>query len=115
MALVKLRGIAVAWPPMLSGSTLAVLLVLSGLIALLIILATQRKLPWQGLRIRIGAKEKLKFRVEGRRRKNCPACWSVIKESDPVVRCTVDPAHRIHRDCRELVQEKCPQCKGKLE
>src|SRR5215469_14970229 len=85
------------------------------LVALLIISAKQRMLPWQGPRIRIGPKEKIKFRVEGIRKYKCPACWSEIREGDPMIRCTIDPAHRIHRDCRELVQDKCPQCKGKLE
>jgi hypothetical protein len=115
MSLLELGGIAMAWPTTVSESVVAVFLVLSGLIALLIILAKQRKLPWQKLSIRIGAKEKLKFRVEGGRKQNCPACLSAIKDSDSVVRCTLDPAHRIHRDCRTLVQSKCPQCGGRLE
>ncbi len=102
--------------PAISANTLAILLLLFGAIALLIVLYSQRKLPGQRrLRIRIGPKEKLKFRVEAIRKHNCPACRSEIKEGDPVISCTLDRAHRIHRDCRELVQDKCPVCRGRLE
>jgi len=116
MSLIALGILPTTWlAAVMSGTTIAILLVLFGLVALLIISAKQRMLPWQGPRIRIGPKEKIKFRVEGIRKYKCPACWSEIREGDPMIRCTIDPAHRIHRDCRELVQDKCPQCKGKLE
>jgi hypothetical protein len=110
------QNVAAAWlMALMSESTIAVLLLLSGVVALVIILAKQRMLPWQGQRIRIGPKDIVKIIAGGIRRHKCPACLNPIESNDPVIHCTRHPRHRIHQDCRELAGGKCPQCGEKLE
>ena len=98
----------------MSVSTMAVLLLLLGVVALVMILAKQRMLPWQGSRVRIGPRELVRIMAWARRHQ-CPACLQPIEDIDPVIHCTLNPRHRIHRDCRELAGDKCPQDGGKLE
>jgi len=59
-------------------------------------------------RIKILGKDKIIIRAAAAR--NCPACKKVLAEGVVTAKCSMNPAHEIHKACKVLVNGKCPQC-----
>ncbi len=100
------------------SSSLAILLLLLLVAAFAGAAHLVRKMPsWRRpgrtRRIKVLGKDKIIISVAGTR--NCPACRKPLTEGDLTARCSVNPAHEIHKACKVLVNGKCPKCGHALE
>jgi hypothetical protein len=59
-------------------------------------------------------RERVRLYAAGIRGKNCKGCRQKLFDGSPLAHCERDASHQIHRECVELVQGKCPDCRGNL-
>ncbi len=103
----------------MSDFVLTLVVVLLVVAAVVLVILARRWKPAEPAekkpRIIIHPKERIVLVAEGTKKpRNCPACWSRLDKGVPAARCSRDPSHEIHEECRELVQGQCPECKGPL-
>lgn len=48
-------------------------------------------------------------------KRHCPACSNVLAPEQGTVKCTLNPAHVVHKECKQLMKGTCPTCRGALE
>jgi len=78
----------------------------------------------ESLTLRFSPKLKVPPQAQSKQRKNnisiraglemCRACRQPFRPDDTKARCQVNPKHRVHKECVELMKNKCPSCGGQL-
>jgi len=47
-------------------------------------------------------------------KRHCPACSNVLAPGEETVKCTLNPAHVVHKECKQFMKGTCPTCRGAL-
>jgi hypothetical protein len=95
----------------MAGSVIAALaLVLLAVLIFAVIYFRRRRKP----RIRILPKEKGVL-IRAAAKRHCPVCGNLLETGQATVHCTLNSAHVVHVECKQLMKGLCPTCRGALQ